>query len=291
MTAPKVGLKLYDNAVDASGETVETIRAVLAFVGHTNGTLSPPVAIAQTRNGLSTVLLTGISKEEAEVIDRKFCLSTKIGTVITVPIDSKIPTYITTLAGFSTTNPSIIAHIVKTHIAADNTGDIIAHLAVKQRNLKHLTLAQARDRVLDTIEVVVWHKKNPKGINIPLANIHMHSPTSDIAQWRIVRDNIIKHKFTHNVHGTGISQTPHRCTGCRGVGHPRGLCPFPLIPRWNGPPTTTIHNDEENAGIPQHLLQAAAIPTQNQHNTGGRGGRDRGRGRGTARGQRGRGRW
>jgi hypothetical protein len=57
--------------------------------------------------------------------------------------------------------------------------------------------------------------------------------------------NTMRHniKYTHRRHGSATTQWPFTCTICGGIGHPRGLCPFPKIPNWNGPNDKKAKNE------------------------------------------------
>lgn len=282
LEAPKVRVIVYDLPIGTSGETVGIIRRVLAAAGYATAQISPPIASAQRRNGPNTALIYDISPEVAEALYLRHCISTILGTLIMVPINPLLPTFLATIQGLVTPDPERILVVIHVHLEGGRLGRLLLHLVSGHPSFQDYTPAQARTLILKTLRVEVWHKKFPGGIDVPVANVFMQPPTLDLAQWRVLRDEINTHLFTDNMYGTDVCQMPHRCSRCRGVGHPRGLCPYPLLPDWNGPGVTTLHPDNDHAGIPNHLLNlpAATAGSSRNHDNGGHGrGPTRGKGR------------
>jgi hypothetical protein len=60
-------------------------------------------------------------------------------------------------------------------------------------------------------------------------------------QWSRLRDYLAKREYSAMC-GTGeVVTSPHKCTICYGVDHPRGLCQFPEKKGWNGPRRNPAH--------------------------------------------------
>ena len=55
--------------------------------------------------------------------------------------------------------------------------------------------------------------------------------------WSQIRALLASRPYTSPIHGPGVALiAPFNCGACQGTDHPRGFCPFPIIPGWNGPP-------------------------------------------------------
>lgn len=277
---PKVGIQLYDKPFTATGEVTGIILRVLAIAGFTKVRISPPIATAYSKNGPNTALIYGITQEVADALYDTHCISTIAGSVVMVPLGAILPTFICTLQGLATDDETEIKGVVQTHFSGGDIGRTILHFVEEHPDFQGLPPHEARDRILQTIQIIVWRKKFSNGIDVPMANVHMQTPTLELTRWRFLRDIIARHQFTHTIYGTGTCARVHHCGGCRGAGHPRGLCPYPLLPAWNGPGVTAFHNDDDYVGVPTHLLGAQGGLTRTN---GGQG--TRGRGRGPVRGR------
>ncbi|TFY78440.1 hypothetical protein EWM64_g5572 [Hericium alpestre] len=53
--------------------------------------------------------------------------------------------------------------------------------------------------------------------------------------WYALRRHFRDLPYVSNLYGIGRAQDNMLCSICRGVDHPRGLCPFPDVVGWNGP--------------------------------------------------------
>ncbi|EIN12321.1 hypothetical protein PUNSTDRAFT_130580 [Punctularia strigosozonata HHB-11173 SS5] len=62
--------------------------------------------------------------------------------------------------------------------------------------------------------------------------------------WFRIR-NFMRHlSYTSLMNGSAINKIPFTCGYCHGIGHPKGMCPFPEIPGWNGPQTRRGNQEE-----------------------------------------------
>jgi hypothetical protein len=99
--------------------------------------------------------------------------------------------------------------------------------------------------MLTTLRLEKYEIGVAAGVKEDIYNVYATIPIPDDHPnlgnlWFRIR-NAMRHriKYTHGHHGSATMQQPFTCTICGGIGHPRGLCPFPKIPNWNGP------NDEK----------------------------------------------
>ncbi|KAI0720987.1 hypothetical protein C8T65DRAFT_735481 [Cerioporus squamosus] len=86
-------------------------------------------------------------------------------------------------------------------------------------------------RVLASLRVKVV--EYPNG-NIT-ANVFCDSPAGTVEQWRTWVAYVRTVPLWSDLNPTGTFLRPIRCAGCAGADHPTFLCPFALLPGWNGP--------------------------------------------------------
>ncbi|KAG1870926.1 hypothetical protein C8R48DRAFT_670527 [Suillus tomentosus] len=73
------------------------------------------------------------------------------------------------------------------------------------------------------------------GISLPHYNIFAASPTSIPSVWTKLRAYLHSLTYPSELEGNGTAVNFMPCPLCHSIAHPRGLCPFPDIPLWNGP--------------------------------------------------------
>ena len=75
-----------------------------------------------------------------------------------------------------------------------------------------------------------------------------------------LRDYLADQVYASLMLGNGKAEiAPYHCGICRGVDHPRGLCPFPDIKGWNGPTKPRIkENSRTRGGQPRAPVYGAA---------------------------------
>ncbi|OBZ72437.1 hypothetical protein A0H81_07660 [Grifola frondosa] len=149
------------------------------------------------------------------------------------------------LQGFSTLNLPRIQNAILGWLSQPPTRSFIANLVAENPRLKDRPRAQAVDDILASLEVTVLDIKQKGGISTPIANVYINSPTESPESWYRWREHICDIRYTSLYDGTGTAQSNLLCTGCHGVDHPRGLCPYPSLPGWNGPTYTLA--DKKNA--------------------------------------------
>jgi hypothetical protein len=118
------------------------------------------------------------------------------------------------------------------------------HPGTMQQDVFHTTpdkLNAHLRTMLATLRLEKYEIGVATGVKEDIYNVYATIPVPDNHPnpgnlWFRVR-NTMRHriKYTTTRHGSATTQRPFTCTICGGIGHPRGLCPFPKIPGWNGP--------------------------------------------------------
>ena len=93
---------------------------------------------------------------------------------------------------------------------------------------------EAKEKILDSLEVRVLEIRKGANEEYPVANIYLDSPTDDSAEWFAWRDFLHGLKYCSDFHGIGVGYIAHTCKGCHSNDHPRGMCPSDDLPYWNG---------------------------------------------------------
>ncbi|KAH7919027.1 hypothetical protein BV22DRAFT_1134148 [Leucogyrophana mollusca] len=150
----------------------------------------------------------------------------------------QLPTIIFALQGFTTDDPGAIHKIIFDTWAMDETRgelvDILSETDMAEEEIypKIVTFIQSIN-----VKYVDW--KIHGGIPLPCFNVFTPSPTYDPAAWTKIRAYLRSLHYTAPLEGHGFAAAFVPCQICNSVDHPRGMCPFPKIPLWNGP---TIQN-------------------------------------------------
>ncbi|KAG9310632.1 hypothetical protein JVU11DRAFT_9201 [Chiua virens] len=104
--------------------------------------------------------------------------------------------------------------------------------------------------LINTLAVTTVDNKLSGGIPAPRFNVFARIPTCSPETWRNVRRILESTTYSSPVHGTAIPVAKRQCTYCKCLTHPRGLCPFPEVDSWKGPPLNGAQTFPEPAGPP-----------------------------------------
>ena len=90
---------------------------------------------------------------------------------------------------------------------------------------------------LTSISVTCLNIKERGGALTPRFNIYAKGHVIPLhTTWLELRKYLSERIYFTPLIGRGeVKTNPYNCGICHGVEHPRGLCPFPEIPGWNGP--------------------------------------------------------
>ena len=108
------------------------------------------------------------------------------------------------------------------------------------------------------------------GRSFPTWRIYIECPASDPHDWSALVSFIATDPLATSFHGVGKAIRALRCAGCHGSDHPRGLCPFLLIPGWNAPvvESTVTQQSSMNTMSPGNNYHAPNAPNPNARNRG-----------------------
>ena len=227
----------------------ETKTIVLARPGKDKSSKTEP----------NTFFLTGMPIEVLEVLIAYRSFSTTQWQFQIHPYESYFPDFLCTLENFS---PSFLINvpnladeilkIIRRTLLSEPAIEVIANI-IEAENQSALEAGEEVPpltliMVLDSVRITIQEEHLGGGIAKPIVNIYSPSPFTRPVLWSAWRDIFLRTEFRDTLAGTGKHITNRYCTGCHGVNHTSGLCPFPKIPGWhNHTPPTNNPNNKQNA--------------------------------------------
>ncbi|KAI0047108.1 hypothetical protein FA95DRAFT_1606372 [Auriscalpium vulgare] len=183
-----------------------------------------------------TFLVRGLSKEHAVVLLTMGVLSTRLITFQVLTRKPRLPRLLVLIAGFdvAATAEAILATVLRTL----SQPAVLSFLRGLPDKTKHSPVPCTPDHFLPLLESITVEEipKRARG-NIPAhryAVISTKSTLVDVDHWHLITQFLASLNYESHAFGTGRAIPTGHCSLCNGVEHPRGLCPFPLVPGWNG---------------------------------------------------------
>jgi hypothetical protein len=248
---PKVLFRVFDyDGRDPSGKTpilVERARKTITEIGNAahhnlqNLRVSPPCPEAGREEfGYPLSFLAYNITEEVKSI----LLTQRIWSSpeITFEVQSfnalSLPKLLLCLHGFTTQDSEVVRTVVYDTWAEDvarwDIGEILAEGEISTENTQMAAWSFVESARIERIDFKV-----SGGLSLPRYNIFADSPTGNPDTWTKLRAYLLSLSYQSDLDGRGVTVNFIPCTLCHSIAHPRGLCPFPDIPLWNGPKHST----------------------------------------------------
>ncbi|KAF8834732.1 hypothetical protein BDN67DRAFT_985112 [Paxillus ammoniavirescens] len=150
-----------------------------------------------------------------------------------------LPTLLLHLSGFTTADEATVKEAVQCTWDNCETRDIIITIIQTWDEIFNPIqfLPHLKEAIIDFITSVHVERIDCKalgGASTPHFNIFAQSPTSDPMAWTEMHTHLLSIHYPSILNGVGLLVKLNSCSICHSVAHPRGLCPFPSIPAWNG---------------------------------------------------------
>ena len=249
-TGKLVAVPFDNNALDPATHSAvaSRIRQVVQDVTHLEnvGVAAPlrSTAAALSKAHPNAFLIFDLTPIATKMLLDAHVWSSRPITFRVIQLDPTIPFLLFPLAGFTTTDVTTVLRTVHDHWTRPKMAEFFDKI-VKASALSEYPLTE--DGILAfiaSLKVERVDTKSPGGILKPRFNIMADGPSlGDDERWYAVRSYLRDIQYTSNLYGTGTAQDTTHCPICHGADHPRGLCPFPSLPGWNGPahrPTAQI---------------------------------------------------
>jgi len=139
------------------------------------------------------------------------------------------------LSGFTTSDANIVRKaVVDTWSLDENRHHIDDMFSMCGFEDDELVYKATRD-LINSVRIETLDFKVTGGLSVPRFNVFATSPTNDAKTWTELRGFLHILEYPTNLDGCGIAAALYACQLCHSLAHPRGLCPFPQTPQWNGP--------------------------------------------------------
>ncbi|TFK84300.1 hypothetical protein K466DRAFT_466317, partial [Polyporus arcularius HHB13444] len=151
-------------------------------------------------------------------------------TFLTAPRSVTIPNWLFMVEGFLRDDDRKIRGAILRVLEEDDMREWIERMVGANPEFAGWPLDRAVQEVLDSLRIETLQLGNGNYVS----NVIMHSPTRDVKEWRRWVAFLRSRRYRSFSIGTGRVRRALPCPGCKSVGHPSHLCPFPLTRGWNG---------------------------------------------------------
>ncbi|KAH7915102.1 hypothetical protein BJ138DRAFT_1098109 [Hygrophoropsis aurantiaca] len=145
-----------------------------------------------------------------------------------------LPTIFFALQGFTSDSVEDVQRIIFEAWARDETRAKLVEI-LAETDMTYQQIFPAVTAFVESVEAKLIEWKIQGGTPLPRYNVFATSPTTCPSAWTKIRTYLRSLTYSAPLEGTGYATAFVPCQICNSVDHPRGLCPFPLIPNWNGP--------------------------------------------------------
>ncbi|KAI0041811.1 hypothetical protein FA95DRAFT_1576134 [Auriscalpium vulgare] len=180
-------------------------------------------------------LAHGLTPDAAQLVLARGVWSSRELTFHAIPFEARLPSLLFRLAGLTTRDPAIVRRIVRFTWTQAPIQEFFAALVDSTKtDVRPLTDAHI-EHVVSSMRATRVDFKQPGGISTPLYAITIDSSQiPEDVYWYAIINRLKSLRYETSMYGTGVFEPLSLCLLCHGVDHPRGLCPFPDIPGWNG---------------------------------------------------------
>ncbi|KAG2145576.1 hypothetical protein BD769DRAFT_1382492 [Suillus cothurnatus] len=245
---PKFMVRVFNlsgkDVVENTAITAERIRVSISIIADFVHQEAPPIRVSppqpQGRRGAKEFpvgfLVHKISEEARNlIVNQRIWSSTNI-TFEALPFNCPSPPELLfCLSGFTTSDANIVRKaIIDVWAHDDNRHHIDDAFSMCGFPDDELVYQATRD-LIHSVRVETLDFKVTGGLSVPRFNIFATSPTNNAKTWTELRGFLRILEYPTGLDGCGIAAALFPCQICHSLAHPRGLCPFPLTPQWNGP--------------------------------------------------------
>jgi len=207
----------------------------------------------------TSFLIYNLTRQQRQTLQQCSVWSSHAITFRITALAPHCPNLLFTLRNFAIMKPEPVRQLIlETWQSAETQTFLDMIIAAAPPNETNNTKQSLRIFISSLTVTLLEYRDNSGGIK-PHFNIYADSSQiSDFNVWTQLRTFLAERNYATSMLGTGITRAGmFDCGICHSSDHPRGLCPFPDIPGWNGP----SHRPE---------------PSQMRGNRAGRGQRNRG---------------
>lgn len=184
-----------------------------------------------------TFLIYKMDESQRETLLKRRVWSCTDITFRVAPLTPSRPNFLFAITGLSTGACEDVHEMVK-NVWRDEHSVAMYQTILDSRSTGEKPSTQtALETFVSAMYVQRIDTKAKGGILCPKFNVY--TETKDIhngATWSKLRNYLAKRTYATTMLGQcSVVIAPHTCTICHSVDHPKGFCPFPNVPNWNGP--------------------------------------------------------
>ena len=202
----------------------------------------------------TSFLIYNISLDQVDTLLKRKVWSSRSITFRAAPFETMCPSFLFTIKDFATTQLKDVFVMVRRVWDSQGTkkfvDDLLNDVPAEERGRANLEIEQ----VLTSMNIARLDIKEAGNNLHPHFNIYANCDNfTDEKKWSELRSHLFTSAYISPIQGQATTvKIPFRCSCCHGVDHPRGLCPFPNLPGWNGPKRDQggDPNQRRNGGSP-----------------------------------------
>jgi hypothetical protein len=185
----------------------------------------------------TSFLIYNISTKQADTLLVQKVWSSKSISFQVVPFAAGCPTFLFSIKTLTTTMMGNIFDMVKAVWQSQNTKDFISMMLLDIPACERGKATTEIDNFLESMSILCLDIKVTGNSLDPHFNVYTDSSIlSDDRVWTTLCSYLFAAAYIAKLQGcTATDKIPFRCSLCHSIDHPRGLCPFPNLPGWNGP--------------------------------------------------------
>ena len=216
---------------------LELIRAANDITGSKVATVASPFRDRKS-GGKPTItfLIHNLTQSEVNILLGQSVWSSEAITFQVSPITTPRPDFLFTLTNFTTFNEADVHNALLEVWKDRTTTTFFDELVLRAPDDKKQAVTNGILDFIKSTEIQRLDIKKEKGKLDPHFNVYARGQflTSD-ALWYEIKAFLKGRSYKSSECGKGKVKTENfYCRLCHGCDHPRGLCPFPKLPGWNG---------------------------------------------------------
>ncbi|KAN0129871.1 hypothetical protein V8E53_012343 [Lactarius tabidus] len=215
------------------------IAAVNEITGQTNVAVATPTREKKSPDRKKhpiTFLIHNLSPHSVlTLLERKVWSSNVISFQVS-PMNMEKPNFLFTLTGLTSQDAGHIDNLMATAWKDPVTEAYVNSLIKQAPTWQQHQLSIDIDNFLSSTTITTLDIKFKGGQPDPHYNVYADGKTLKCDElWKEIRNFLKGRTYNSPICGKGTARKQFfYCSLCHGCDHPRGLCPFPKLPGWNG---------------------------------------------------------
>ena len=199
----------------------------------------------------TSFIIYNISPEQEDLLLQRMVWSLKILTFRVTPFTTTCPNFLFAISNFSTTTLPDVYQMVRSVWDSKPTRVFVGGLLMGAPSDERIKTSLDIENLLKSMNLIRLDIKTIGNTLSPRYNVYADCGNfSNDRVWSALQVFLLNTEYTAPMQGCiNTDKFPFHCSCCHGVDHPRGLCPFPSVPRWNGPKRERDpRNDRRSSG-------------------------------------------